>query len=395
MEKAAMSVASRAGVGASRPAEGRALPAGESPASEDVFFRRIVEGMRCAILTVDRGGRVLTMNRMAGEILEIERPDVEGLPVQEVLSGHPRLVEILLASPEMSHLPNRAELEIRSREDDGRTIGFTISPIGSDGVAEGIALFFKDLTQVERQEEQERLRDRLAALGQMAASMAHELRNPLASIEVTATLLRRRLHKRESGDDVALVNKITAEVQRLNRTVTQGLEFARPVAPELVAQSLAKLLDLAWDQARNRCDHEGVELAREYEPDLEPVSVDPQLMLQVFENLIVNALEAMGGSGRLTLGTRAVRRADGVVSGVEATVTDDGPGIPKEVREKIFYPFVTTKKHGSGIGLAMARKIVECHHGLIDVADGDGGGTCFRLRLPCSFAAGEAVTGSS
>ena len=363
--------------------------ASSATALEDAFYRRVVEGMRCAILTVDDEGRVLTANRMAREILEIDEAVLSGLPVNTVLARHPRLAEVLLASLEMSNLPNRAEMEIRSREDDGRTIGFTISPIRSDDSSAGVALFFKDLTQVERMEEQDRLRDRLAALGQMAASMAHELRNPLASIEVTATLLKRRLIKRH--EDVDLVEKITAEVDRLNRTVTKGLEFARPVAPERSPHRMSILLEAAYEEAHIRFAENRVELVCDFHPDAPEVMVDPQLMRQVFVNVIENAIEAMGAEGRLLLRTEPVAHRERSPGSVEVVILDSGPGIPDEVRHKIFYPFVTTKKQGSGIGLAMARKIVECHHGLIDVADGPEGGTLFRLRIPCSPATEESI----
>ncbi len=389
MGKLATGPADQAGATSDAP-RGPHGPRG-SASPPDAFFRSVVEGMRCAILTLDRDGRATTMNRMAREILEIDEPTDETPPVQELLARHPRLAEVLLASLEMSHPPNRAEMELRTREDDGRTIGFTISPIvDACGEHDGIALFFKDLTQVERQEEQDRLRDRLAALGQMAASMAHELRNPLASIEVTATLLRRRLEKQ--GEDVSLLEKITSEVQRLNRTVTQGLEFARPVAPERTQVPVSEILDAAWEEARHRFPGAEIELVRRYDPAVPAVLVDAQLMRQVFVNLISNAVEAMEGRGTLTLSTLPTVVGDAPPAAVDVVVLDTGPGITEDVRQKIFYPFVTTKKDGSGIGLAMARKIVECHHGWIDVADAPEGGTLFRLRLPCAPAGDTAVT---
>lgn len=354
----------------------------DTPAMRDEFFRRVVEGMRCGIITVDRSGHVVTVNGLARQILQLEDRAIEGGPVTDVLAGQPRLAEVLLAALDMTHLPNRAEMEIRTRDERGRTIGFTISPIGSDGEARGIALFFKDLTQVERREEQERLRDRLAALGQMAASLAHEIRNPLASIDVTATLLKRRL--RDAGDEtLRLVDKIIDEVARLNGTVTRGLEFARAIRPELSSQSLVPILDDAIAEAlARRPDGRGVRIERAYDERTPEVPVDATFIRQVFVNLLVNALEALAGHGTLSVALVPVEAGSGPPIAVEVRIGDDGPGIPGEIRDKLFYPFVTTKKDGSGIGLAMARKIVECHHGLIDVASGPGRGTVFRVRLP-------------
>ena len=380
-------------LGSEGSSTGRAL---DGPGKEclldgpDVFFRGVVEGMRCGIVTVDQEGCVLTVNELAREILELDTPVEAGRPVRDVLARHPRLAEVLIDALEMSQLPNRAEMEIRSREDDGRTIGFTISPIVAEGQQHGVALFFKDLTQVERQEEQERLRDRLAALGQMAASLAHEIRNPLASIEVMATLLRRKLARCGAGDDALVsVEKIAAEVARLNQTVTRGLEFARPIAPEMQLRPLAAALDEALAEARARFAGSRVTVERSYEAAAPNVEHDPTLMRQVFTNILVNAYQAVGETGRIVLYVRPVARPERQPGAVEVVIRDDGPGIPPEVRDKIFYPFVTTKEGGSGIGLAMARKIIECHHGMIDVAVGERGGTAFTLRLPVAVDHGQ------
>ena len=174
------------------------------PHQQTGFHRCVLEGMRCGIVTIDERGIVTTFNQQAREILELDGAPLEGHPVEAVLQEHPRLARVLLDSLDMDSPPNRAEIDIRSRDAHGRTIGFTISAISEVG---GVALFFKDLTSVEQQEERERLRDRLAALGEMAASLAHEIRNPLASIEVTASLLRRRLKSHEP--ELALLQKIT------------------------------------------------------------------------------------------------------------------------------------------------------------------------------------------
>ena len=367
-------------VGDSQQADAVAAP-GDGSAASDSFFRKVVEGMRCAIITVDRAGHVLTVNQLAREILELPQDEPAGRPVEEVFAAHPRLAAVLRDSLEMTFLPNRAEMEIRSREDDGRTIGFTISPIPGENGPEGVALFFKDLTLVERQEEQERLRDRLAALGQMAASLAHEIRNPLASIDVTATLLLRKLG---DGNGVQeLVEKIAEDVRRLNRTVTGGLEFARALTVERTVQPLPPLLEAALEESCYRFPGGAIEIERRYDPDLPEAEVDGHLLRQALVNVIANALEALGGQGRLKLAARAIERPGREPAAIDLLIEDDGPGIPAEVREKIFHPFVTTKKGGSGIGLAMARKIVECHHGSIDVASAPGEGTAFRIRIPC------------
>src|SRR5690606_17771858 len=161
----------------------------------DRFFRNMVASMRNGVLAVTRDGNLAVMNEEAYRIFSLQPdPGDIGRPYAEVLRMHPDIVRVIGSAFELEHLPNRVELRLKAT---GRVIGYTLSHIrDEDGAVEGAALFFKDLTRVEQLEERERLRDRLAALGEMAAAMAHELKNPLAGIEVMAGLLRRKVGDR-------------------------------------------------------------------------------------------------------------------------------------------------------------------------------------------------------
>jgi nitrogen-specific signal transduction histidine kinase len=351
--------------------------------------------MRCGIITIDERGVVSTFNQQAREILELDGAPLEGHPVETVLEQHPRLARVLLDSLDMDSPPNRAEIDIRSRDARGRTIGFTISTITEVG---GVALFFKDLTSVEQQEERERLRDRLAALGEMAASLAHEIRNPLASIEVTASLLRRRL--KDHDPELALLEKITAEVRRLNGTITHSLEYARPIHPVLSPCRIEALLEDSLASAAARNPGASVRVERRFDKELPDLLLDGGLMRQVFLNILSNAYDAMPEGGALAVETSTVPVAGAQIQDyrfafsardelygefdtyVQVTISDTGAGISPEAREKLFFPFFTTKENGSGIGLSMARKLVECHRGTIDAGKGPEGGALFRIRLP-------------
>jgi signal transduction histidine kinase len=362
--------------------------------------------MRCGIVAIDRRGRVAMINRVAEQILELDVPVRLGEPVGQALARHPRVAQVLCESFDMVSLPNRAELELGPEDSFEKTIGFTLSMIPStSGAPLGAAIFFKDLTQIEHKEEQERLKDRLAALGEMAASLAHEIRNPLAAIDVSCKLLQRRL-KASNTDDAAnlanleLLNKITAEVRRLNSTITSSLEFVRPLALAPEHAELVALVDDAIEVARERTGQTEVRIERRYPDLLPPFLMDRRQLRQVFENLFINAFEAMGKSGVLTVDVEA-RSAPSATSipypmGEDRVrdpwhhfeqfavvrVADTGPGIGKDERDRIFYPFFTTKKQGSGVGLSMAKKIVNSHRGLIDVDDAPGGGALFTVRLP-------------
>jgi len=371
-----------------------AEPAG--PARED-FYRRLIDGMRCGILVIERTGGVVMVNEHARAILELPELPRRGAAIEDALVDHRQLATILRESFSMSLLPNRAEIDLKSRGESGKTIGFTLSLVpGDDGTPAGAALFFKDLTHVEHKEEQERLKDRLAALGQMAANLAHEIRNPLASIEVSSSLLKRRLSA-DAGER-ELLDKIIAEVRRLNRTITSSLEFVKPVSLSLAPASLSEVLDDALAVALGRRGKPGLRVLRSPGPEGAHFLMDRGQLRQVFENLFLNAMEAMGEEGTLSIDVSTARApaasstpyrpagAEESCSSFESyavvRVADTGPGIPAEHLDKLFYPFFTTKKHGSGVGLSMAKKIVDSHRGLIDVQSRPGAGTEFTVRLP-------------
>lgn len=352
--------------------------------AEHAFLRGVVHGMRCGILSVDRAGKVVMLNEPAREALELEPIVAIGRPVADVLHEHPHLAQTLLDSFTMSSLPNRAEIEIRLPDGGIRTLGFTVSMVpDAEGDPIGASMFFKDLTQVEQREEQERLRDRLAALGQMSASLAHEIRNPLASIEVTCSLLKRRMNG--ESDDRDLVDKIISEVRRLNRTISSSLEFVRPLSLSLGVHRLAPVLDEALAVARSRSGGEGIEIRCTVDPAMPPFRFDRGQLRQVFENLLLNAMEAMEQGGRLTIAAGAEpspgHEPDPNDLAV-VTIEDSGCGIADEHLDKLFYPFFTTKPQGSGVGLSMARKIVVSHGGVLDVASSDRRGSVFTVRLP-------------
>lgn len=369
------------------------------------FYRQLVDGMTCGVLTVNREGIITTLNDHARAILGVERT-VLGTSCEEALRHCPRLAHLLRESFSMSSPPSRAEMEVPSPTRRPRTIGFSISMIDSlEGKIEGAALFFKDLTKVEEQQERERLRDRLAALGTMAAQMAHEIRNPLTSIQVSATLVQRRLAAR--GEPTDLLQKIDAEVTRIEATIANCLEYARPLTPELRPTDLKGLLDEAISLAQLRAGSDGITVRKEYGEDLGRALCDRSLIRQGLINILINACEAMDGQGTITVSAEAnpgrptaeaildghpgsagrpFEESPGLEQLLSVRIADSGPGIPAEHLGRIFYPFFTTKTSGSGIGLAMSRKVIEAHGGWLDVESEPGRGTTFILKLPLQGA---------
>jgi signal transduction histidine kinase len=238
----------------------------------------------------------------------------------------------------------------------------------------------------------------------MTANLAHEIRNPLASIGVTCALLGRHLDgagaERVSRPAVDLLRKIAAEIERLDRTVTSSLEFVRPVGLDLAAAPLAALVDEAIAVVSERCPRPEVRIVRRYAPEIPPFLMDREKLRQVFENLVLNAVEAIPGPGTVTVEIE-IRRAPTSASVPYARrakgagdpwstfdrfaivrVSDSGAGIPDADKARVFFPFFTTKRQGSGVGLATAKKVVSSHRGLIDVDDAPEGGARFTVRLP-------------
>jgi signal transduction histidine kinase len=216
--------------------------------------------------------------------------------------------------------------------------------------------------------------ERLAALGQMSAVVAHEVRNPLGVIFNSLGSLRRLV--RPEGDAKMLFDIVEEEADRLNRIVGDLLDFARPSTPEVRPEDLRRVAEDAVAAAVQPQQAGQIELVRDLDPELPPVAVDARLVRQAILNVAVNAVQAMPRGGRITLRTR---REDGAAV---VELEDTGAGIPDEVRARIFEPFFTTKASGTGLGLAVVRRIVEGHGGQVRVRSTPGAGTTFSLSFP-------------
>jgi two-component system sensor histidine kinase AtoS len=364
-----------------------AKPAGHPTGQLDVFFRHMVGNMRNGVLAVDRAGGVVLLNEEARRLFQLQPEPIEGRPYADVLHEHPDIVRVLGGAFEMKSLPNRAELRLKSTD---TVIGYTLSLVRDDhGEPVGAALFFKDLTHVEQIEERERLRDRLAAVGEMAAVMAHEIKNPLAGIEVLAGLLRRKVP--DNAEAQGLVKDIINEAKMANAIVQEVLAFVRPVRLQVDRTSLADAISSAIVMADGKSSRGNILVDTTLPADLPLLGADQHQLQQVFSNLLINAYEALEGRGRIEIAARIARTsADGAllpdghqaVPTVVVDISDDGPGMPPDIAEKIFNPFFTTKAQGTGLGLAVVRKIVDAHDGRIDMTTQDGRGTRFRVTLP-------------
>jgi len=353
----------------------------------DRFFRHLVFNLRTGVLAITRDGRVAAVNDLAYRVLGLsQRPGDIGRPFVEMLHDVPEVSRVLHQAFESDDLPNRAEMRLRKT---GRAIGYTLSRIHDDnGQLVGATLFFKDLTRVEQMEERERLRDRLMALGEMAAAIAHEVKNPLASIEVMAGVLKRQLS--EQPEALETLNDIIKEAKMANAIVVEVLEFVRPIQLQVDRMSVEEVIKDAITLAEGKQRRGAVSIDLDIADDVPELLADPHQLRQLFSNLIGNAFEALGGEGHVEIRAtllpgedeQPVPGVDPMPPQVLIEVKDSGPGISPDDLERIFGPFFTTKPQGTGLGLAIVRKVVDAHDGRIDAISARGRGATFKVTLP-------------
>jgi len=347
----------------------------------------LIQSLGSGLIVIDAAGRIALINPEARRILGLE--DDAGAPgchVRAALDCAPAIANRLLEALDGRRRPGRVELRLEQPDAVERTVGYSLTPIQEPaGAVRGAAMQFRDLTPFEQHAARERLRERLAALGEMAAGLAHEIRNPLAAMEISAGLLKRRL--RDDPEALALLEEVRGELSRVANTVTQSLEFVRPMVlrPELIDP--VALLEESLSLARARTAYHGA-LERRYPVEAPPaLRVDSESLQAALTNLILNAFEALHGrppsDQRVCVGIDYAAPSEGSPSPeLIFSVADNGPGIPHELRERIFYPFFTTKDGGSGVGLANAQKLVAEHGGRLEVDSEARAGATFRIHLP-------------
>jgi signal transduction histidine kinase len=233
--------------------------------------------------------------------------------------------------------------------------------------------------QLARAQADARRSERLAALGQLSAGLAHEIRNPLSVIRGSAEMLNEKLRAAEPLA-AELASYISSEVERLNSLVRRFLDFARPLEIKAEVQPITPIIDRALKSVQEQRPEAKINVERQDAPDLPPLPLDAELVERVFTNLFANAYDAMLEGGSLRIATRRTE-SEGRL-GIEVEIEDTGPGIPPELREQIFNPFFTTKKTGLGLGLSMVSKIVDDHHGWTRLVSEPGQGARFRLFFP-------------
>ncbi|MFH1686603.1 MAG: ATP-binding protein [bacterium] len=339
----------------------------------------ILRHLNSGLLTVDARGQLIFFNRAAEQILGYREFDVRGMHCRDVFGERmPDLAEVLLDGLERQKPYPRLELQIRSLAHQIVPLGLSTSCLtDSAGSLRGVIAIFSDLTEAKHLEAKVRTADRLAAVGELSASIAHEIRNPLAAISGSVQLLKQELGV--DGANERLMDLILKESDRLSKITTDFLQYARVSEPLMTKVELCHLVNEVVQLLRHHagCHHQ-IETRLESTADIVYAVCDADLLKQLLINLAVNAVEAIGDNpGRITF---ALDNRENPHQ-VRLEVSDNGPGMPVTNLKRIYQPFYSTKKQGTGLGLAIVHRLAQSLRIDLQVASEVGVGTSFILLI--------------
>jgi PAS domain S-box-containing protein len=356
---------------------------------EEIFRDKVLEGMIHGIVVIDLGGKVTLINRSARTMGLYPREGDIGVSVGDLIIAESSESE---HSPVMNVIKNnisRTAVEAYLRRSDGIhiPIRMNVSPlIGDDGEIQGAIVMFVDISETIRMEEEIRHLDRLAVLGRFTSAVAHEIRNPLTGIAAGIQYLDR--DESLSDDQRENLSFILNEVDRLNRIITDLFKVAKPRQLLYQRINLADLVERSYKSLDDIIRNKRIDFRMDIDHNLPLIEVDPDQITQVMINILKNSLEAVEEEGRVSIRANIYEGGDREVilekdrDMICIELEDDGPGIEPSDKEKLFEPFFTRKKGGTGLGLFITHSIVQHHQGRITVKSEPQGGTIFRIYLP-------------
>ena len=353
------------------------------------FHEDIIANIPSGIMTLDLKGRIVSFNQSAQKIIGLTAEQIRGHHWQETPFREIKRLEEFFSTPTPPFDGLSEELQIRRHDGRSVLIGINFTPLkASGGELLGLVSIFQDLTERKQIEARLRRADRLAAVGQLAAGLAHEIRNPLAAISGSIQLMK----EDGPGAPSQLLDIVLGETERLKLVTGQFLDFTRPTLGPERACDLVGLVEDAVSFLKSSCNSGStITISVQREAEQVMVAADPDQLKQVFWNLGLNAIQAMPEGGQLTLAVRRHSSKNGA-GWAAVEFSDTGRGIPPAEIDRIFDPFYTTRPGGTGLGLAIARKIIDSLGGKIEVVSRPGDGTTFKVFL--KQAAGEAGPGS-
>ena len=359
----------------------------------EAFNRNIIQSLDSGLLTIDLNGNINFLNRTAEKILHGGGESLKDTSIYRLFPNISEMLEKVESKVSESSLDYQ-RYETLLTDYDGRKLylGFSISPLTDpEGSLIGHTLIFQDITKFKEMEEQMKRVDKMAAVGLLAAGMAHEIRNPLASLSGSVQMLNTELNL---DDHQQRLMEITLrEAERLNTLITDFLLFAQPPQTHKILTPIGRVLEETLDLfIHSPSFHDGIRILRPSGQEKIRASVDPDQMKQVFWNLFINAAQSMSNGGKIEVQLGKGKAPRGTTLSlssqlkakewIKISITDSGNGIALEEKEKIFEPFFTTKENGTGLGLSVVHKIIENHQGSIKVESELGRGSTFTIFLP-------------
>ena len=343
----------------------------------------ILQSMANGLITVDMAGRVMYMNRVAEEVLQVDCGFAVGESVDAVFGGRAQeLVNVFKHQFIKTSPDSEKEITIFDKEGSAIPLGLTSMPLyDTDGSRRGVIVNFKDLTEKKKLLEMIRQSERMAAIGELSSAIAHEIRNPLASICNAAEILSENYGKKDS-QVMKLIYVIEKESERLQRISSEFLTFARMTTPDIKPIYLKKVLDDVLTLIENDPRKTENIIIRNYIDENKKVLFDSDNLQQLIINVIINSLEALKGKGIITINAEDHEKP--FDNYIRVVFSDNGPGFPEEALGHMFEPFFSTKKGGTGLGLALVRKIAISNHGRVFARNRKSGGAEVTLDLPVS-----------
>lgn len=341
------------------------------------FHENVLKSMGSGLLTMDLYKKITSFNKAAEEITGFRFYEMKGKIYSEYFF-HPEIKVIENFGDSLS--PYRCEGTLKKKNKKNIFLGMNISPLKNEtGSVTGYICVFQDITELKKMEERVTQAERLAAIGKVAAGIAHEIRNPLASMSGSIQVLKQKQWIAKESQD--LMDIVIRETERLNTIVTRFLSYARPHPVKLAPHDINILVKDTLSMLINSKEYSSnIVISTEFEQSPLTVRIDSQQVQQVLWNLYLNSIQAMPNGGNLKASTRIINRRNKKLAIVE--VTDTGSGINKKDKDKIFEPFYTTKIKGTGLGLASVYRIIENHGGTVSVRSKVSAGTAITIQLP-------------
>ncbi len=348
----------------------------------DSLHRSIVESVQTGILTIDLRGRIQSFNRAAEEITGFAAKNILGKNIRDVMPEYGVIVSSDNAPSDDAAKLRRVEIAIRAAESRPTVLGCSLSPLkGNENNKIGEILIFQDITKIKEMERAFEESRKMAFIGEMAAILAHEIRNPLASISGSIQLLKKSLAL--NSVDERLIQIMLRGKDQLENFIKDFLVLARPTVGVSEEIDASAMLDEILESVKlGPSWHDGIEMEADY-PRGVMVTANRTEIRQLLWNLVLNALQAMPDGGRVSISLGAVTGADNR-RWLTIQVSDQGIGIEEQDLKKIFEPFFTTKEQGTGLGLAIVNRIVTVYGGILNVDSVPGQGTVFTVKIPAS-----------